>query len=305
MTQVPPRANSAAPILITGETGTGKAQIARCLHTLGDRRDAMFVKVNCPALTPTLFESELFGHAKGAFTGANAQRIGRFEMADGGTIFLDEIGELEPNLQAKLLNVLQDRVIERVGDNRPIKVDFRLIAATNKDLSVSIKEKAFRLDLFYRLNTYSLHIPPLRERVEDIPFLIEQLTAEQAVKTNRRKPTYSSSCMELMSRYSWPGNVRELKNVIKRLVLMAPGDFITSLDFEAIVGRLRNEPLSGRLTLAELEREHILRTLAQTKGAVGGPNGAAAILGLPRQTLQYRMKKYGLTPFSWMEYFKK
>lgn len=305
MSQVSRLAQSDASVLITGETGTGKDHIARCIHNLSDRREALFVKVNCPALTSTLFESELFGHAKGAFTGAHAQRIGRFEMADGGTIFLDEIGELELPLQAKLLYVLQDRIIERVGDNRSIQIDFRLIAATNKDLSAAIKDKSFRTDLFYRLNTYSLHIPPLRERVEDIPFLIEQLTAEQAAKTHRKPPTFSPSCLDLMRRYAWPGNVRELKNIIKRLVLMAPGDLITSRDFEAIIGQWRTETLAGHLTLAEIEREHILRTLAQTKGAVGGPNGAAAILGLPRQTLQYRMKKYGLTASSWTDWIKR
>jgi len=285
-----------ASLLITGETGTGKDRIAHLIHHMSARRDALFVKVNCPALTPSLFESELFGHAKGAFTGAHTQRVGRLEMADGGTVFLDEIGELEPYLQAKLLHVLQDRVFERVGDSRPVEVDCRFIAATNRDLERSTRDKTFRSDLYYRLNSLSQHIPPLRERIEDIPLLVERLTAIQSERTHRVPPQYTRSSLEALCRYSWPGNVRELKNLVKRIVLMKPGEVITGRDIEALLRPFQSNPVQECLTLAESERRHIERTLARTHGVVGGAQGAAALLGVPRSTLQYRIKKYGIDP---------
>ncbi len=281
-------------VLLTGETGTGKDLIARHIHNSSARCDALLVKVNCPALTGTLFESELFGHAKGAFTGALANRVGRFEMADGGTLFLDEIGDLDVGLQAKLLHVLQDGVFERVGDSRPISVDFRLISATNKELDACLLDKSFRSDLYYRLNTVSIHVPPLRERIDDIPILVDQLTTIQAQKTHRAEPQYSASALETMGRYTWPGNVRELKNLVKRLVIMRSGETVTERDIEAIISEVPFEPEQGQMTLAEVERLHIRRTLTRTGGVVGGPHGAAALLGLPRSTLQYRMKKHGI-----------
>lgn len=289
-------ADSDVSILITGETGTGKDHIARRIHNASLRRDALFVKVNCPALTTSLFESELFGHSKGAFTGAHEKRIGRFEMADGGTIFLDEIGELESSLQAKLLHVLQDMMFERVGDSRTIRVNYRLISATNKDLKSSISNKSFRSDLYYRLNTVSIHVPPLRERLDDIPMLVKQLTLLQSQRTHRPAPQYSESSLEALRRYHWPGNVRELKNLVKRIVIMRPGEIITGPDVDAMIGTFMPMEERENLTLAEAERRHIEKILARTGGMVGGSRGAAALLGIPRSTLQYRMKKHGINP---------
>lgn len=287
-------AKSDVSVLITGETGTGKDHIAQCIHSLSNRRDALLVKVNCPALTSSLFESELFGHVKGAYTGAQSQRIGRFEMAAGGTVFLDEIAELDSNLQAKLLNVLQYKVIERVGENRPIPVDFRLISASNRNLDDCIVKGTLRSDLYYRINSYLIHIPPLRERPDDIPFLVEKLTLDQAQKTHRVPPRYSSACLEAMCRYHWPGNVRELKNLIKRFVLMRADEMISNSDFEAAISEVQPLKKEHSLLLSEFEKRHILRALDQARGVLGGPKGAAVLLGIPRQTLQYRMRKYGI-----------
>jgi transcriptional regulator with GAF, ATPase, and Fis domain len=288
-------AGSDASVLITGETGTGKDHIARCIHNESSRRDALLVKVDCPALTPTLFESELFGHAKGAFTGASFKHVGRFEMADGGTVFLDEIGELDRSLQAKLLNVLQDQVFHPVGSSRPVSVDFRLISATNKEMERCIGEGSFRKDLYFRLATFTIHIPPLRARTEDIPVLVERLTSIQARKTHRPLPAYADSCMEAMCRYSWPGNVRELKNLLKRLVIMRPGAVISAGEFESLVHADGHAAPAGCITLEDMEKQHILRALTMSGGVVGGPRGAASLLGVPRQTLQYKMRKHGLT----------
>jgi transcriptional regulator with GAF, ATPase, and Fis domain len=242
----------------------------------------------------SLFESELFGHAKGAFTGAAGRRLGRVEMADDGTVFLDEIGELDKSLQAKLLNVLQDKVFQRVGDSRPIKADFRVISATNKDMHVCIADGSFRSDLYYRLNTFAIHVPPLRERIEDIPVLAEKLTDAQSRKTHRPPAIFTDSCLEAMCRYPWPGNVRELKNLIKRLVIMRSGEVITAGDFANITSSTRPGPIPEHPTLAEAERMHILQALNLTAGIVGGPKGAAVLLGIPRQTLQYKMRKHGI-----------
>ena len=294
MQQMSRVADSDISVLITGETGTGKDHIARRLHQLSSRSEALMVKVNCPALTPTLFESELFGHAKGAFTGASLSRVGRFEMADGGTVFLDEIGELETSLQAKLLHVLQDQSFERVGESRPINVDFRLVSATNQDLEATMADGSFRRDLFYRLNTFSIHIPPLRERQEDIPLLVKSLTSAQASKTHQLEPVYTSSCLETMRQYHWPGNVRELKNIVKRLVIMRPGEVIRDRDIEGLLKEPGPGDPNGFMSLAEMEKLHIKRALDLAGGVVGGSGGAAALLGIPRQTLQYRIKKHGL-----------
>jgi formate hydrogenlyase transcriptional activator len=215
-------------------------------------------------------------------------------MADKGTIFLDEIGELDLQLQSKLLQVLQDRTIERVGESRPTKIDFRLISATNKDLDVAIKNNTFRSDLYYRLNTLTIKVPPLRERLEDIPVLVEKLAALQSAEWNVPPPLFSKSCLQAMQRYTWPGNVRELKNVVKRLIILRPGETISAAEMQAQCIGGANPQSRKHMTLAEVERQHILNTLRDTGGVVGGPTGAAARLGIPRQTLQYRMKKYGI-----------
>ena len=296
MRQVEIIADSDASILITGETGTGKDCIARYLHYLSGRRDALFVKVNCPALSPSLFESELFGHVKGAFTGAYSKRVGRFEMANDGTIFLDEIGELPMPLQAKLLHVLQDRRFERVGDSRSVDVNFRVIAASNMDLQAAIQAKAFRSDLYYRLNTVSFHLPPLRERVEEIEPLVRQLTQSQAESMRRAAPIYAAEVMEIMKRHSWPGNVRELKNIISRLIIVFSGKTVTRRDIEPLLNLQQSETCSTLVTLEELERTHLIKVLSMTKGVVGGKHGAAAILKMPKSTLQYRLRLYGINP---------
>lgn len=290
-------ANSDVSILLTGETGTGKDYLARTIHNRSPRRDHLFVKTNCPALAPTLFESELFGHVRGAFTGADAKRVGRFELAHLGTVFLDEVGELPSELQAKLLHVLQDMRFERVGDSRAIDVNFRVIAATNKDLRNLATNGQFRQDLYYRLNTVNIHVPPLRERVEDIPLLISKLSALQARKTNGVAPVYTDGALESLCAYRWPGNVRELKNLVKRLVILRPGERVTRLDIDKIIDFEPLEENTGDVTtLADAERQHIIQALAKCRGMVGGKRGIAKLLGMPRTTLQYRMKKLGINP---------
>ncbi|UCF82824.1 MAG: sigma 54-interacting transcriptional regulator [Desulfobacteraceae bacterium] len=290
-------ANTDASVLITGETGTGKDYLARYIHNLSSRRDHLFVKISCPALVDSLFETELFGHKKGAFTGADSQRIGRFELAHDGTVFLDEVSELPAKLQAKLLNVLQDRQFERVGDSRPIEVNFRVIAATNKDLEAEIQSGQFRRDLYYRLNTVNIHVPPLRKRTEDIPLLIKKLTEIQAIKINRPAPKYTEQALRRLCKYHWPGNVRELKNLVKRMVILRPGEQITNMDIINIIStKSQAEPSKNITTLADAEREHIEQALVKCGGIVGGRNGAARLLDLPRSTLQYRLKKYSLNP---------
>ena len=297
-------ADTDATVLITGETGTGKDYLARCIHNLSSRRNHLFVKTNCPALAASLFESELFGHAKGAFTGADDRRVGRFELAHGGTIFLDEIAELPIGLQAKLLHILQDGQFERVGDSRPVQIDCRIIAATNKDLQEGIRAGTFREDLFYRLNIVSIHVPPLRERREDIPLLIKQLTLIKAKQMNRQEPVYSARSLEKLLDYAWPGNVRELENLVKRLVILRAGEPILADDIEKILefSQSQGQSVSGELTsLRDIERQHIIRTLAKTRGVLGGKKGAAKILGLPRSTLQHRIKMHHIHPEEYLD----
>ena len=292
-------ADTEVSILITGETGTGKDYIARYVHNLSNRREHLFVKVNCPALPPTLFESELFGHSKGAFTGADTERAGRFEMAHQGTIFLDEVADMPANLQAKLLQVLQEGCFERVGDSRPVNVDFRVIAATNKNISQSISEGVLRSDLYYRLNTVTIHLKPLRERPEDVPVLMKNLTLAEARKINRTPPSYTDATLQFLSGYAWPGNVRQLKNLVKRLLILRSGETLNvDVMKKMLSGDSQSPPQSDDavLTLAEAERQAILRALKHCRGAVGGNNGAAKLLGLPRSTLQYRMKKLRINP---------
>ena len=283
-------------VLIQGESGTGKELIARAIHNLSARRARTFVKVNCAAIPTGLIESELFGHEKGAFTGAISQKIGRFELADRGTLFLDEIGDIPLELQPKLLRVLQEREFERLGSTRTVKVDIRLVAATNRDLSQMIAHREFREDLFYRLNVFPIAVPPLRERREDIPLLVRYFAQKYARRMNRRIETIPSEAMEALTNWHWPGNVRELENLIERAVILTKGEALHVPLAELRNGAEAAAPAgAGALTtLEEAEREHILRALRETKGVVGGRAGAAARLGLKRTTLQSRMRKLGI-----------
>jgi len=281
-------------VLIYGETGTGKELIARAIHNLSPRRSKAFVKLNCAAIPTGLLESELFGHEKGAFTGAIAQRIGRFELADGGTIFLDEVGEIPLDLQTKLLRVLQEREFERLGSGRTLRTDARLIAATNRDLAALVEEKRFRADLFYRLNVFPVHMPPLHERPEDIPLLVRHFVEHYARRMKRAIETIPSETMEVLTRYRWPGNVRELQNLMERAVILSPGPVLHvplgDLDVRATGG----QPRGPAQTLEEAERAHIVATLTDTNWVVAGARGAAVRMGMNRSTLQFRMKKLGI-----------
>jgi len=294
MEQVELIAPTDASVLITGETGTGKDFVARHIHRLSPRRAGLFVKVNCPALTASLFESELFGHARGAFTGAVDSRVGRFEMAGGGTIFLDEIGELPIDRQAKLLHVLQDKYFERVGDSRPVETNARVVAATNRDLDTAVRQGDFRSDFYYRLNTFSLHLPPLRKRIEDIPGLVQRLNWTEAQKAHRTAPNYAPGAIAMLCSHQWPGNVRELKNLIKRMIIMQAGKTVTPRDVQTFVETGQTEPVQSNYILAEAERQHIEMVLTKTNGRLAGRQGAASLLGIPRTTLQYRLKKHGI-----------
>ena len=284
-------ASSDATVLIRGETGTGKELVARAIHNLSQRKDTPLVKVNCGAIPANLVESELFGHEKGAFTGALQRRIGRFEMADGGTIFLDEVGELPSDTQVKLLRVLQDGEFERVGSSKPVKVDVRVIAATNRNLSAAIKEGAFRPDLFYRLNVFPLDMPPLRERKTDIPLLVNFFINKFGKKMGKDIKGVSKATLERMESYSWPGNVRELQNVIERAVVTASGSTIEIDD--SILGADSTSHADVE-ALQQVERAHIIRVLKQTNWVVHGQAGAAAILRINPSTLRFRMQKLGI-----------
>jgi formate hydrogenlyase transcriptional activator len=291
-------------VLIYGETGTGKELIARAIHDLSPRRAKPFVKLNCAAIPTGLLESELFGHEKGAFTGAIAQRIGRFEVANGGSIFLDEIGEVPLELQTKLLRVLQEREFERLGSSRTLRTDARLIAATNRDLEAMVSEQKFRSDLFFRLNVFPVHVPPLRERQGDIPLLVRHFTQQFSRRMNRVIETIPSAAMDALSRYHWPGNIRELQNVIERAVIISSGPVlsidVTDLKFPK-AGLPAGKPASSKSTnsalhnvLEETERQQILNALKECNWVVAGPNGAAAHLAMKRSTLQLRMQKLGI-----------
>ena len=282
-----------ATVLICGETGTGKELIARAIHSNSQRRDKPLIKLNCAALPAGLVESELFGHEKGAFTGAIARRIGRFELADKGTIFLDEIGELPLETQAKLLRVLQEHEFDRVGGTSPRKVDVRVIAATNRNLLKAVSEKAFREDLYYRLSVFPIPLPPLRERSEDIPLLVRFLLDKFAARIGKSVDGVSQETMQRLTAYSWPGNVRELENILERAVILATGPTLE-------IGRdILGEPVSAtaagpRLALEDVERNHILDILGRTGWVIDGPNGAATLLGLHPNTLRSRLKKLGI-----------
>jgi formate hydrogenlyase transcriptional activator len=292
-------------VLICGETGTGKELIARAIHELSPRRANAFVKLNCAAIPTGLLESELFGHEKGAFTGAIAQRIGRFEVANGGTIFLDEIGEIPLELQTKLLRVLQEREFERLGSSRTLRTDARMIAATNRDLEAMVSEQKFRSDLFFRINVFPLHVPPLRERPDDIPLLVRHFTQQLARRMQKAIDTIPSATMDAMSRYHWPGNIRELQNVIERAVILSAGpkldlDIAELKPSKASRGQEEVVPPSSvpsgtlRRVLEETERQQILKALAKCNWVVAGPHGAAALLGMKRSTLHLRMRKLGI-----------
>jgi len=291
--QVETVAPTGSTVLIYGETGTGKELIARALHSLSARSSGPFVKLNCAAIPTGLLESELFGHERGAFTSAIAQRIGRFEMANRGTIFLDEIGEIPLELQPKLLRVLQEREFERLGSSKTLTTDARLIAATNRDLGALVQEQKFRSDLFYRLNVFPVHVPALRERREDIPLLVQHFVERCSRRMDTNIESVPKQGMDALMNYSWPGNIRELENVIERAVIMSPGP-----ELRVPVGELsRLAPAIDAWkpqTLEEAERAHILATLKKTRWVLAGPNGAAMKLGLNRSTLQFRMKKLGI-----------
>jgi len=281
-------------VLIQGESGTGKELIARAIHNLSGRRQRTFVKVNCAAIPTGLIESELFGHEKGAFTGAISQKIGRFELADKGTLFLDEIGDIPLELQPKLLRVLQEREFERLGSTRTVKVDIRLVTATNRDLSQMIASREFREDLFYRLNVFPITLPPLRERREDISLLARYFTQKYARRMNRAIETIPGEAMEALTNWNWPGNVRELENLIERAVILTRGAALHVPLAELRNGGEAASTTGALTTLEEAEREHILRGLRESKWVVGGPAGAAVRLGLKRTTLQSRIQKLGI-----------
>jgi formate hydrogenlyase transcriptional activator len=278
-------------VLILGETGTGKELVARAIHKLGTRSEKSFVKLNCAAIPLGLLESELFGHEKGAFTGAIAQKTGRFELADKGTLFLDEVGDIPLELQAKLLRVLQEQEFERLGSNRTHNVDVRLIAATHRDLPAMVKQGNFREDLYYRLKVFPIQVPALRQRTEDIPRLVRHFTALYAQRMNKRIDVIPADTMHALSRYPWPGNIRELQNFIERAVILSPQSTLRAPTSELEPFQSRKETNVLMNGLAEVERDHILRALEASNWVIGGRNGAAERLGMKRTSLVYRMKK--------------
>jgi formate hydrogenlyase transcriptional activator len=281
-------------VIIYGETGTGKELVARAIHERSPRHSNAFVKLNCAAIPTGLLESELFGHERGAFTGAIMQRVGRFELANRGTAFLDEIGEIALELQPKLLRVLQEREFERLGSTRTIKTDARLIAATNRNLAACVEDRTFRADLFYRLNVFPIHVPPLRERPEDISLLVRHFVQHFARKMGRVIDTIPSETMETLVRYPWPGNIRELQNLIEHSVILSSGP-VLRIPLGGLQSRAVAVPDGAKhRTLEEAEREHILATLKETKWVISGPHGAADRLGMNRSTLQFHMKKLGI-----------
>jgi formate hydrogenlyase transcriptional activator len=311
LAQVEVVAPAGTAVLITGETGTGKELIARAIHNLSPRRERTFVKINCAAIPGGLLESELFGHERGAFTGALTQKIGRFELADHGTLFLDEIADLPLDLQPKLLRVLQEQEFERLGSNRTQRVDVRIVAATNSDLSRLVAERTFRSDLFYRLNVFPIHIPALRERSEDVPHLVRYFVQKFSRRLNKAVAYIPAEAMDALSGYSWPGNIRELENFIERAVLLSPGKELrvpvselkpvaslaeSGADSSSSSASLTSltSSASSISTLEDAERQHILRALRQTEWRIAGAKGAAGILGMKRTTLQARMRKLGI-----------
>jgi transcriptional regulator with GAF, ATPase, and Fis domain len=295
-------AETNTPVLLLGETGTGKERLARALHRWSPRADHPFVTINCAAIPAGLLESELFGHVKGAFTGATKDRAGRFQMANGGTLLLDEVGELPVELQAKLLRALQEKTFEPVGSDRTVRADVRILAATHVDLQQAIAQRRFREDLYYRLSVFPLRLPPLRERMEDLPQLCTFLLGELAQRTGRRGMRVTQEGLARLAAYDWPGNLRELANVLERATILSPGMDLGAQAFDlpalapatAPSVKSADQKPGAVPTLAAVQREHILRVLALTKGRLYGPGGAAELLGLKPSTLQSRMKKLGI-----------
>ena len=288
-------ATTHSTVLIYGETGTGKELIARAIHNLSDRRERTLVKVNCAAIPTGLLESELFGHEKGAFTGAIDRRVGRFELAHQGTIFLDEVEDIPLDLQSKLLRVLQEQEFERLGSSRTLRVDVRVVAATNADLAQLVEEKKFRSDLYYRLNVFPINVPPLRERTEDIPLLVHFFANKFAQQMKRPIESVSKDIMSALVNYHWPGNIRELQNLVERAVILSRG---TTLEVPLAELKQSTRPVAqsnGGSTLETVERDHILKVLGDAKWVIGGPSGAAARLGMNRTTLNHRMRKLGIS----------
>jgi transcriptional regulator with GAF, ATPase, and Fis domain len=286
-------ARTDSTVLVQGETGTGKELIARAIHNLSSRCGRPFIKLNCAAIPFDLLESELFGHEKGAFTGAIAQKMGRFELADKGTLFLDEVGDIPLALQPKLLRVLQEQEFERLGSGRTHQVDVRLVAATHRNLVEMVKRNEFRSDLYYRLNVFPVPLPPLRARREDIPALVEHFVEIYARRMGKQIDQISPETMSELTSYPWPGNIRELQNFIERSVILTSGNVL-----ESPLASLRNSTeveSVGPITMQDAERDHIRKTLEQTRWVVAGPNGAAARLGIKRSTLYFRMQKLGIS----------
>ena len=293
-------AASGATVLILGETGTGKELIERAIHRLSQRKDAPFIRINCAAIPTGLLESELFGHEKGAFTGAISQKIGRMELANGGTLFLDEVGEIPLELQPKLLRVLQDQEFERLGSNRTIKVDMRVVAATNRNLAERIAQNQFRSDLYYRLSVFPILVPPLRERKEDIPLLVRYFVRQIGLRMDRHVESIPPGAMDKLLHWHWPGNVRELENLMERSVILSEGPVL-----RVPVSELRSldSPADSDVPNQNLdyaERQHIVRVLRETRGKISGPHGAAIRLGLKRTTLQSKMQRLGITRQDYM-----
>ncbi len=290
--QVAKVAATDATVLVLGETGTGKELVARAIHNMSKRKGSTFIKLNCAAIPSGLLESELFGHERGAFTGAVSKKIGRLELADGGTLFLDEIGEVPLALQPKLLRVLQDQEFERLGSTHTLKVNFRLIAATNRDLSEVVNERQFRSDLYYRLNVFPVRVPPLRERREDIPLLVEHFVRKCANRMNKSITSVPKKTMDALQELNWPGNIRELENFVERSVILTHGSVLQAplKELESASENAVDD------TLEAIEREHIVRALQQSRGRLGGINGAAERLGMKRTTLQSKLKRLGIDP---------
>ena len=314
LAQVEVAAPSGTSVLLLGETGTGKELIARAIHNLSPRRERALSKSTAPRFLPALLESELFGHERGAFTGALTQKIGRFEFADRGTLFLDEVGDIPLELQPKLLRVLQEQEFERLGSNRTLRVDVRVVAATNFDLARLVEERKFRSDLYYRLNVFPISIPPLRARPEDVPLLVRYFVQKFSRRQNKTVEYVPADVMDALTHYSWPGNIRELENLIERAVLLSPGKELRIPLAEFKEGTLSSSFVAGPMdvptsvpltsptaassasprTLDDAQRQHIVQVLRQTQWRISGPRGAAAILGIKRTTLQARMRKLGI-----------
>jgi transcriptional regulator with GAF, ATPase, and Fis domain len=293
MEEVASVAPTNATVLLLGETGTGKELVAEAIHAASPRRDRVMVRVNCAAIPVTLIESELFGRERGAYTGALSKQVGRFELASGSTIFLDEVGDLPPDIQAKLLRVLQERLIERLGNPRPIPVDLRIIAATNRDLDRDVRDGRFREDLFYRLNVFPIRVPPLRDRLEDLPLMVDALVEEMAGPMGKRIERVSRNSLDALARHNWPGNVRELRNAVERALILAAGPVLEIAAPGTSPPESRGLAPSGIQT-GRLDRDEYLRVLQQTGWRIRGKRGAAALLGLKPTTLETRMARLGI-----------